>query len=190
MVQSDALSCRPDFVPDNDTDNDDMTMLSEKLFINLIDTDLQNRIANCKAFDKDATNALTTLLEQGPTMVQNALNDWTMEEFEGNTVLFYKGKNYIPQDQNIRCDIAKMFHDNETAGHPGELETYNSIRHHYWWPGMRTYVKNYIKGCGTCQQFKIDRQPSKPSFIPTEGTTTTRPFANCLIVVDQGLSKG
>ena len=100
-----------------------------------------------------------------------------------------------------------MFHDNETAGHPGKLETYNSIHHHYWWPGMRTYVKIYVKGCGTCQQFKIDRQPSKPSFIPTEGAATTRPFANCsmdfitalplinnfdsiLVVVDQGLSKG
>ena len=100
-----------------------------------------------------------------------------------------------------------MFHDNETAGHPGKLETYNLIRHHYWWPGMCTYVKNYVKGCGTCQQFKIDRQPSKPSFTPTEGATTTRPFANCLmdfitdlplidnfdsilVVVDQGLSKG
>ena len=130
-----------------------------------------------------------------------------MEEFEGRTVLFYEGKNYIPQDDNIQRDITRMFHDNETAGHPGELETYNSICHHYWWPGMRTYVKNYIKGCGTCQQFKIDRQLSKPFFIPTEGTTTTRPFANCsmdfitdlppinnfdsiLVMVDQGLSKG
>ena len=122
-------------------------------------------------------------------------------------VLFYKGKNYILQDNNICCNIARMFHDNKTAGHPGKLETYNSIRHHYWWPGMRTYVKNYVKGCGTCQQFKIDRQPSKPSFIPTESATTTRPFANCsmdfitdlplidnfdsiLVVVDQGLGKG
>ena len=85
MVQSDALSRRPDFVPDNDTDNDDMTMLPEKLFINLIDTDLQNWIANCKMFDKDATDALTMLLEQGPTTVQNALNDWTMEELYDTT---------------------------------------------------------------------------------------------------------
>ena len=38
-----------------------------------------------------------------------------MEEFEGKTVLFYKGKNYIPQDDNICHDIARMFHDNETA---------------------------------------------------------------------------
>ena len=52
MVQSDTLSCRPNFVPDNNTNNDDMTMLLEKLFINLINTDLQNQIANCKTFAK------------------------------------------------------------------------------------------------------------------------------------------
>ena len=100
-----------------------------------------------------------------------------------------------------------MFHDHPTAGHPGELETYNSIRQHYWWPGLRTYIKNYVQGCGTCQQFKIDRQLTKPSFLSTEGASTTRPFANCsmdfimdlppvkghdtiFIIVDQGLTKG
>jgi hypothetical protein len=100
-----------------------------------------------------------------------------------------------------------MFHDHDTAGHPGELETFNSIRQHYWWPGLRSFVKNYVQGCGTCQQFKIDRHPSKPAFVPTEGGATTRPFANCsmdlitdlppaegfdsiLVMVDQGLTKG
>jgi hypothetical protein len=88
-------------------------------------------------------------------------------------VLFYKGKNYIPMNDDLRRDIAKMFHDHEMAGHPRELETFNSIRNHYWWPGLRTFIKNYIKGCGTCQQFKIDRQPSKPAYIPTEGSKST-----------------
>ena len=100
-----------------------------------------------------------------------------------------------------------MFHDHEMAGHPGELETYNSIRQHYWWPGLRTYVKNYVQGCRICQQFKIDRRPAKPTFVPAEGASTTRPFANCsmdfitdlppvegqdslLVIVDQGLMKG
>src|SRR5271154_6421313 len=72
---------------------------------------------------------------------------------------------------------------------------------------MRTFVKNYVKGCATCQQFKIDRHPSHPSYLPTEGAQTTWPFANCsmdmitdlptvgghdsiLVVVDQGLLKG
>ena len=67
MVQSDALSRRPDLTPENDNDNEDITMLPENLFIRLIDTDLQNRIANCQDMDKDATEALITLLDQKST---------------------------------------------------------------------------------------------------------------------------
>ena len=101
----------------------------------------------------------------------------------------------------------KSFHDHETAGHPGEIGTYKSVQQHYWWPGFRTFVKNYISGCGTCQQFKINRFPAKLAYISTEGAKSTRPFANCsmdlitdlplvdghdsiLVMVDQGLSKG
>ena len=79
-----------------------------------------------------------------------------MERVEGKQVLYYRGKNYIPKDEELQKDITKMFHDHPTAGHPGELQMYNSIRQHYWWPGLRTYVKNYVQGCGICQQFKID----------------------------------
>ena len=156
--------------------------------------------------DKDATEALMLLLEQGMSL-QTGLHDWSLEKFNDKNVLFFKGKNYIPRNDTLRRDIAKMFHDHETAGHPGELETYNAIRQHYWWPGLRTFVKNYVKGCGVCQQFKIDRHPSKPAYLPTEAAKSTRPFANCsmnsitdlppadsfdsiLVVVDQGLTKG
>jgi Integrase zinc binding domain len=100
-----------------------------------------------------------------------------------------------------------MYHDHEMAGHPGELETYNGIRQNYWWPGLWTFVKNYVQGCGTCQQFKINRSPSNPAYVAIEGANNTRPFAKCsmdlitdlppvegydsiLVVVDRGLSKG
>ena len=70
------------------------------------------------------------------------------------------------------------------------------------------YIRqNYVCGCGSCQQFKIDRSPSRPTYLPTEGAQSTRPFANCsmdfitdlppvnsfdsiLVMVDQGLTKG
>ena len=182
-------------------------MLPENLFIHLIDTNLQNRIAECQDMDKDTTEALITLLDQKSTSLRTGLEDWTTEKFGDKNVLFFKGKNYIPKDETLRRDIARMFHDHKTAGHPGELEMYNAIRQHYWWPGLRTFVKNYMQGCGACQQFKIDRCPSKPAFLPTEGAKSTRPFANCsidlitdlplsegfdsiLVIVDQGLSKG
>jgi Integrase zinc binding domain len=81
------------------------------------------------------------------------------------------------------------------------------VKQHYWWPGLRIFVKNYVKGCGICQQFKIDQNPSHPSFILVEGAILTRPFTHCsmdlitdlplaegsdsiLVMVDQGLLKG
>ena len=73
-------------------------------------------------------------------------------------------------------------------------------------------LSRIVKGCGICQQFKINRNPSNPSYNPIPGCTTTRPFANCsmdlitdldpielkngtiidalMVVVDHGLMKG
>jgi hypothetical protein len=41
------------------------------------------------------------------------------------------------------------------------------------------FVKNYVQGCGICQQFKINQSPSNPAYIAIEGVNTTRPFARC-----------
>jgi hypothetical protein len=207
MVQSDALSRRPDYCPDEDNDNDDIVMLPDNLFLNLIDTELQQKIANAEDLDGNAAEALKLLLDAAPSPLTTGLTDWTTEQVGDRHILFYKGKNYIPRDATLRREIVCSFHDHETAGHPGELGTYNAVRQHYWWPGLRTFIKNYVQGCGTCQQFKIDRSPSKPAYLPVEGATSLRPFANCsmdlitdlppadgfdsiLVVVDQGLTKG
>ena len=71
MIQSDNLSRRPDYILDNDTDNEDITMLPDDLFIGLIDVDLQNQIAESDDMDKDAMEALATLLNQGSTTLVN-----------------------------------------------------------------------------------------------------------------------
>ena len=52
MIQSDNLSRRPDYILDNDTDNEDITMLPDDLFIGLIDVDLQNQIAKATTWIK------------------------------------------------------------------------------------------------------------------------------------------
>ena len=179
MIQSDALSRRPDHGIEGQQEEEDTIMLPDNLFIRLLDTNLQERILNGKELDIDVKNAMETLLQEGPTSLKNDLEDWKLEEVDGKKTIFYKGKNYIPKDQELRRDVVKMYHDHETAGHPGELETYNSVRQHYWWPGLRTFVKNYVQGCGACQQFKINRSPSNPAYQAIEGAKTTRPFADC-----------
>jgi hypothetical protein len=70
--------------------------LPEHLFINLIDMELQKKIANAKNMDYDTAEAIKELLEQGPREVKKNLMDWEVEEFEGENVLFYKEKNYVP----------------------------------------------------------------------------------------------
>jgi len=62
MIQSDALSRQPDHCPEEDNDNEDMILLPENLFINLIDIDLQRRIAEVNSMDKDAETALLLLV--------------------------------------------------------------------------------------------------------------------------------
>ena len=207
MIQSDALSRRPDLCPDEDHDNEDMTILPESLFISLIDTDLQQRISSCKEYDHDAADALKLLLEDGLPSNRSDLQDWTVEKHDDIQLMFYKGKNYIPDNLELHREIVKRHHDDLTAGHPGEVETFNAVSEHYWWPGMRTFVKTYVKGCGTCQQFKINRQPVKPSLLPITGPESARPFTqlsidfitdlprsdeydSIMVVVDHGLTKG
>ena len=157
--------------------------------------------------DFDMVNTLEGLLQGKLLMLTKDLDNWKVDELDRGRTIFYKGKNYMPKDENLRRDIVKMFHDHKMAGHPGELETYNLVREHYWWPGLRTFIKGYVKGCAVCQQFKIDHHPLHPAFMLTEGSCLTRPFAYCsmdmimdwpvvdrwdslLVMVKQGLTKG
>ena len=89
IVQSDALSRRPDFTPEEDMDNENITMLPDELFMNLINTELQERILTCKKLDSDAMEALRVLLEDGPTNIRNQLPDWTVECVGERQVLYY-----------------------------------------------------------------------------------------------------
>ena len=78
MVQSDALSQRPDLCPDEDNDNKDIVMLPDEMFkfVNLIDTDLQERIAIANDLDGNAAEALKLLLEKVPGEMTTGLEDW------------------------------------------------------------------------------------------------------------------
>ena len=206
MIQSNALSWWSDHGIEGQLE-EEVIMLPENMFINLLDTDLQERILNGKELDIDVKNTMEMLLQEGPTSLKNDLEDWKIEEVDGKKTIFYRGKNYIPKDQELWWDVVKMYHDHKMAGHPGELETYNSIQQHYWWPGLQMFMNNYVQGCGMCQQFKINQSLLNPAYQAIEGAKTTRPFAHCsmdlitdlppvegynsiLVVVDQGLSKG
>ena len=76
-------------------------MLPENMFINLLDTNLQERILNRKELDIDMKNAMKKLLQEGPTSLKNDPKDWKVKEIDGRKTIFYKEKNYIPKDQEL-----------------------------------------------------------------------------------------
>src|SRR6202522_111535 len=104
IIQSDGLSRRPDHGIEGQQEEEDAIMLPDNLFIRLLDTDLQEQILNGKELDIDVKNAMETLLQEGPTSLKNDLENWKLEEVDGKKTIFYKGKNYIPKDQELRRD--------------------------------------------------------------------------------------
>jgi hypothetical protein len=93
MVQSDALSRRPDYGTDKRMEEEDKVVLPDNLFINLLDKELQESILNGKELDLDVKNAIETLMKDGPTSLKNDLKDWNIEEIDGRKTIFFKGKN-------------------------------------------------------------------------------------------------
>ena len=99
-----------------------------------------------------------------------------------------------------------QFHNTPTTGHPGRDNTLTLISQHYWWPGMNTWVENYVTRCAHCQQNKICTTKKKTPLYRIPGNPFTCPFnvialdlitqipkANghntILTVVDQGSSR-
>jgi len=74
----------------------------------------------------------------------------------------------VPNNENLKRKVVQQYH-NELMGHPGEWKTIELITRDFWWPGIMTFVKAYIKGCATCQTTKIKppvKVPLKPNEIP------------------------
>jgi hypothetical protein len=71
-------------------EKEDKVVLPDNLFINLLDTELQERILNGKKLDLDIKNAIETLMEEGPTSLKNDLQDWKIEEIDRWKTIFFK----------------------------------------------------------------------------------------------------
>ena len=95
------MSRQPDHGIEGQLEEEETIMLPENMFINLLDADLQERILNGKELDIDMKNAMETLLQEGPTNLKNDLEDWKIKKVDGRKTIFYKGKNYIPKDQEL-----------------------------------------------------------------------------------------
>ena len=84
----------------------------------------------------------------------NAEEGWTRQ-----------GQLAVGDIPELHCHLTAAHHDHATAGHLGIQRTISLVSQRYWWPGLREFIRNYVKGCATCQVTKAGTtKPRIPLF--------------------------
>ena len=67
------------------------------------------------------------------------------------------GHMYVPKANDLCLRVLRYKHDHPLSGHFGQNWTLELIHREYTWPGICTYVKDYVKSCTTCARAKAPR---------------------------------
>ena len=66
------------------------------MFVNLIDEELQDRIANSEDLDSNAAEVLKLLLEKAPSTMTIGLNDWELKPINSDKII----SRYVRANKN------------------------------------------------------------------------------------------
>ena len=67
-------------------------------------------------------------------------------------VVKFKGRFYIPSV--ARQELCDEAHQSKLNIHPRENKMYQNMKRHFWWPGMKREIVEYVSRCLTYQQVK------------------------------------
>ena len=73
-------------------------------------------------------------------------------------------------------EILRLYHDSPVGGHLGRDQTYKEVAKHHRWPGMRSWIADYVRGCGVCQQNKPHTHPRKTPLYRIPVPQEANPF--------------
>lgn len=71
--------------------------------------------------------------------------------------LYYRDRLYVPDDDELRAKIVRLCHEDPAAGHPGRARTYALLSREYYWKGMSTFVRRWVRNCYICRRTKSFR---------------------------------
>jgi len=162
---ADMLS-RPPNTDKGEEDNQEVVVLPPTAFVNNTVT-LPDFETSIRMAQKSHQSTIEQWMKTTPILPPSIRSPWwTLDN-----------KIVIPPTVYLRRQLLRLFHDAPTAGHPGRDETQRKVQERYWWPGMNTWISDYVAGCAICQQNKNLTHPLKiPLFrIPTQEDAT--PFS-------------
>src|ERR1700677_3712081 len=163
-MKVDLLSRRSDH-DWGENDNENIILLKPEYFfiaalsqghvlINAKETPLLSKIQKSKIYDESVVKAIEDLKKLSTKCLRS--NKWQLEQ----DLILFRGKVYVPKNDNLRRKVVKLHHNSFSAGHPGQWKTIELIMRNYWWPGLSRFTIEYVKGCDTCNCTKTF--PKKP----------------------------
>ena len=111
-----------------------------------------------------------------------------------------KGRLIIGQDPKLRDELLSLFHGSPVGGHSGAEATMKRLGIVCYWKGLKKDVREFVRSCDVCQQFKYDAAASpgllQPLPIPEkvwsdismdflEGLPNSRGFTVIWVVADR-----
>ena len=198
MGLANALSHLSD--PDTSTNNANVVLLPDDLFICAIDVALLNKITLSTPSDPLVLDALHGLSTGSLLFPRSSLTDWSFSDSK----LYFKNHLYVPP---AAChDLVSSVHLSLASGHGGFFHTSSTLSRDYWWPGISSFVCRFVAGCALCQQMKVNTHPTVPALSPVPSSCTcpfqqlsvdlitglppSLGFDSLLVVVNHGLLKG
>ena len=113
--------------------------------VSMVRPDWLQEVLHSYATDPRAQKLLTQLAIQSPDMAGYSLD---------NGIIRYKNKLWIAQNSALQTKIIAAFHSSAIGGHSGTKATYQRLKTHFAWKGMKMAVEDFVKQCSVCQQAK------------------------------------
>jgi hypothetical protein len=72
--------------------------------------------------------------------------------------LQFRGRRWVPDSEPLRTGLIQATHDSTIAGHPGREMTAALLMRQFFWPGMLTDVRRFVRNCDNCGGKQIWRE--------------------------------
>ena len=89
---------------------------------------------------------------------------------------YHRSALVVPEDSELWRRILQQYHDHPLSGHPRVFNINALVAWDFWWPNMRKFVKQYIKGCTICQSIKAATYHPQIPLYPITATRWMGPF--------------
>ena len=73
-------------------------------------------------------------------------------------LLVFRGRVYIPKVGELRNLVLSEAHKAPYSAHPSVKKMNADLKQHYYWPGMKRDIADFVAQCLECQRVKAEHQ--------------------------------